>query len=460
MRQTLAFDNTLEHWKTRYSYTPSCMMHLNKLFFSSPMMKDESDKKKIFYRHNDSSESVNTFYNSSDHSSPSALAVSFNGFTAKSLRSPASNTSSSNKLFKSFSISGLNGATSVTGLSLGASSFIVNNQDSPSSSAEGLHKLTPLRRMGNSVYGEVGKDANMSGMNIKVIGKIKNVFKHAFYDDGLNYWYIMTPGDQLVDGAPIGQTVVTSNEFPQLEGLLVDEDGFDAEPTFDGLGHNLYAFEMESFTSANPLPSSVLHEVGHPLQPGINAQANYGQYVRFFSGRVNEDGTMVATPYVAVGEYGPTGAQYQVNFTESENFEGGPSFSRYLSYGDPYSDENNAFKKGKFLLLATGVLGEIPHLQYEFTPGCPVDGFYSDNTGGWDPGLDDIQDLVAKGREYLYCMTPGEINGSDAHGSFADAFVVLGNSQFEVSSLQVEFEFTEYDHGGIAGTASKAKTKK
>ena len=57
-------------------------------------------------------------------------------------------------------------------------------------------------------------------------------------------------------------------------------------------------------------------------------------------------------------------------------------------------------------------------------------------------------------------MTPGEINGSDAHGSFADAFVVLGNSQFEVSSLQVEFEFTEYDHGGIAGTASKAKTKK
>ena len=36
----------------------------------------------------------------------------------------------------------------------------------------------------------------------------------------------------------------------------------------------------------------------------------------------------------------------------------------------------------------------------------------------------------------------------------------LGNSQFEVSSLQVEFEFTEYDHGGIAGTASKAKTKK
>ena len=159
------------------------MMHLNKLFFSSPHDERRRVIKKIFYRHNDSSESLNTFYDSADHSSPSALAVSFNGFTAKSLRSPASNTSSSNKLFKSFSISGLNTATSITGLSLGASSFIVNNQDNTGSSAEGFHKLTPLRRMGNSVYGEIGKDTNMSGMNIKVIGKIKNVFKYAFYFD-------------------------------------------------------------------------------------------------------------------------------------------------------------------------------------------------------------------------------------------------------------------------------------
>ena len=100
MRQTLAFDNTLGHWKTRYSYVPSCMMHLNKLFFSSPQSKVADDNKDIFYRHNDSSVGRNTFYNDDNHSSTSALAVSFNGFTAKSLRSAASNTTSSNKIFK------------------------------------------------------------------------------------------------------------------------------------------------------------------------------------------------------------------------------------------------------------------------------------------------------------------------------------------------------------------------
>ena len=67
---------------------------------------------------------------------------------------------------------------------------------------------------------------------------------------------------------------------------------------------------------------------------------------------------------------------------------------------------------------------------------------------------------ISRGGTFLYAMTPGNINGADPHGSFADAFVILGDTDFEVSSLQVEFEFTEYDHGGMIGTASKAGSKK
>lgn len=418
MRQTLAFDNTLEHWKTRYSYTPSCMMHLNKLFFSSPQRKTSGDAKKIFYRHNDSSESLNTFYDSADHSSPSALAVSFNGFTAKSMRSAASNTTSSNKLFKSFSISGLNGASSVTGLSLGASSFIVNNQDNTGSSAEGFHRLTPLRRMGNSVYGEVGKDLNMSGMNIKAIGKIKNVYAWAAFQDEENQWVI-------------------DSDMPDLDGFnvqpipakIVDEDGFENAPPgvgsfyADNVNSHLYAFEIEYFLSKNPVPSVQSETVGDG--------------VKFFTG--NSNGSYPQVPLIADYSSSPS-VEFGVDFNLSQNFLAGTQFSSYLSYGDPYQDEVNSFKKGNFVFIKTTFGDGVPHVPFAVAPDQMVIA-----AGAYDT--------------YLYAMTPGSINGSDAHGSFADAFVVLGNSKFEVSSLQTEFEFTEYDHGGITGTASKAKTK-
>ncbi len=421
MRQTLAFDNTLEHWKTRYSYTPSCMMHLNKLFFSSPQRKTSGDAKKIFYRHNDSSESLNTFYDSADHSSPSALAVSFNGFTAKSMRSAASNTTSSNKLFKSFSISGLNGASSVTGLSLGASSFIVNNQDNTGSSAEGFHRLTPLKRMGNSGYGEVGKDLNMSGMNIKAIGKIKNVYGWNQFGGIMGYaqeniWSLLN-------------TNVPENVT--IPAKITDEDGFEVEPDADGIfeggSSHLYAFEMEYFLSQNPLPSNVLG--GEP-----------GEGVKFFSKIDSEDSPYVSTYVPLIPDFSAAiNSVFNEDFGLSADFAAGTQFSSYLSYGDPYQDETNTFKKGKFLFVKTKYVDGSPHLS--FLSALEFNALRN--------GVD----------VYLYAMTPGNINGSDAHGSFADAFVVLGNSKFEVSSLQTEFEFTEYDHGGITGTASKAKTK-
>jgi len=410
MRQTLAFDNTLEHWKTRYSYVPSCMMHLNKLFFSSPQSKIQGDSKDIFYRHNDSSTGRNTFYNNDpEHSSPSALAVSFNGFTGKSLRSAASNTTSSNKIFKSFSISGLNESKAVTGLGIGASSFIVNNQNKPSSAAEGFHTLSPLRRMGNSVYGDIGKDFNMSGMNIKAIGQIRNVYKWISFDGLNNLW----------------QDLVFGSDPDIISADIVDTNGDEVEPSL--ISEDLYAFEISYFVSGNPMPSGVFG--GDP-----------GDGVRFFSGRARSS-SMQSTPYVPLNQqYTPTTASYNVNFEESTNFNSGTQFTSYLSFGDPYQDLNNTYKKGNFMFLKVNKADTSPHVPFEAaTPDV---------------------DAVSRGEAFLYAMTPGNINGADPHGSFADAFVILGDTDFEVSSLQVEFEFTEYDHGGMIGTASRAGSKK
>ena len=408
MRQTLAFDNTLGHWKTRYSYVPSCMMHLNKLFFSSPQTKKPNHSKDIFYRHNDSSVGRNTFYNDDDHSSPSALAVSFNGFTAKSLRSAASNTTSSNKIFKSFSISGLNDAKVRTGLNLGASSFVVNNQNKPGSTAEGFHTLSPLRRMGNSVYGEIGKDFNMSGTNITAIGQITNVYKWDSFDGINNLWEDLTSQPGTID--------IISED-------IVDSNGDEAQPFL--LSENLYAFEIGYFISGNPLPSGVFG--GSP-----------GDGFRFFAG-TSVSGSMQSRPYIALPTYTPSTANFNTNFTASNNFGAGTQFTSYLSFGDPYQDTYNTYKKGNFIFLKTNMNDTSPHLPFE--------------------AAQEVSE-ISRGGTFLYAMTPGNINGADPHGSFADAFVILGDTDLEVSSLQVEFEFTEYDHGGMIGTASKAGSKK
>jgi hypothetical protein len=100
------------------------------------------------------------------------------------------------------------------------------------------------------------------------------------------------------------------------------------------------------------------------------------------------------------------------------------------------------------------------HVRYERTPGCARDNDLIFPQYQW---LGGEERLVNQGREILYAMTPGVVNGADPHGSYADAFVILNGDtlgNFEVSSLQVEYEFTEYDHGGVVGSASKAKGKK
>ena len=60
-------------------------------------------------------------------------------------------------------------------------------------------------------------------------------------------------------------------------------------------------------------------------------------------------------------------------------------------------------------------------------------------------------------REVLFAMTPGSVNGADPHGSFADAFMLFTNTDFEITSFNVEYELTEYDHGGQPSTLVNKK---
>ena len=440
MRQTIAFNNTAKYWKTSYSYTPSCMMHINKLFFTSPMHKIENDQNRMIWRHNDSSifssgGAYNSFFNLG-HNAVSALAVSFNGYTKT--KASTGNSTSSNKLFKSFSIEGNNQS-----LTLGSSMFIVNNNSTLGNLVDN-HRFTPLLRKGHAVYGEIGKERAMTGTNIKAIGKISNVYRWQAFSEDLqtNLWRLLTDGGEDSDPVPI-------------PGLHVDSDGLDVSPTITfnidiPSNIHLYAFEIERFMSNNPIPAS-----------RTNAP-NPGQYVKFFSGRVTEDEDMVSTPYYTLNPdpenpYTPNTGEYQYNFTEAFDFLGVQNYDFFLSYGDPYSNANNSFKKGNFLMIQVRNpdSDSSPHLRYERTPGCAGDeNFISPYQFEAEPGEDS---LVFQGREVLYAMTPGFINGADPQGSFADAFLVLNSADFEITSLNVEYEFSEYDHGGISSSTTTKK---
>ena len=409
MRQTISFNNSLDFWKTRYSYTPSCMMNLNRLFFSSPYQKLPLDGNKMIWRHNDSSNAFNTFYNEGGHNGPSALGISFNGYTGKTTSSAAANLSSSNKIYKSFSIQGGNNIENVQGNSL----FRVNNNST--NLAEDRHLIADLQFKGTAIYGEIGKEDSLSGMNIKAIGKIRNVYKWQNMPEatGINNWRNLTTG---------GSTPV----YTQIAGLHVDANGNDVVPDIED---RLYAFEIESFMSNNPIPATISGGGPH-------------EFVKFFSGRINDDGNgMQSVPYVSEGLYTPNSGQYQVNFVEAFNFDGSEDYGRFLSYGDPYTDENNSFKKGNYLMIQVRQIedDECQHLRFENTPGASESGNGNGNT---------FEDYVFDEREVLFAMTPGVINGSDPHGTFADAYVTLGSANFEVTSFNVEYELTEYDHGG------------
>jgi len=421
MRQTISFNNSANYWKTRYSYTPSCMMNLNKLFFTSPKEKNSNDGNLMIWRHNDSSSGFNTFFESGGHSLPSAVGLSFNGYTKTKISS--GNNTSSNKIFKSFSIQGSN-----QNLNLGNSLFAVNNNSTIETLVDN-HRITPLTRKGNAIYGEIGKERALTGTNIKAIGRIRNVYRWQSFteDTGLNLWRNITPG---------GEEVTYTN----IPGLHVDADGNDvASP----IGLRLYAFEIESFMSNHPIPATVSGGDPH-------------EFVKFFSGRVNDDGNgMQAAPYVTTGTYTPETAAYLQNFEEEFNFGNSQDYGRFLSYGDPYTNENNSFKKGNYLMIEVKQLedADSQHLRFDRTPGA--NGGSNGLASQYQFNADD--DFVFQQREVLFAMTPGEINGADPHGSFADAFVVFNNTDFEVTSFNVEYELTEYDHGGKSSTVARKK---
>ena len=421
MKQTISFHNTSNYWKTRYSYAPSCMMNLNKLFFTSPQEKTMYDGRKMIWRHNDSSNGFNQFYASGEHSSPSALGVSFNGY-ANNRTKGSSNSSSSNKLYKSFSIEGSGQA-----LSLGYSLFKVSN-NSEYNVLDGTHSFTPLVRRGNAIYGEIGKEQALTGTNIKAIGRIRNVYRwqNMPADAGINNWKMLTTGSQ--EATP---------SYTLIPGLHVDAFGNDVPPP-SSIGNRLYAFEIESFMSNHPIPATVSGGGPH-------------QFVKFFSGRVNDNGDgMQAAPYVTTDLYTPNSGEYGVNFEESFDFGGSQDYGRFLSYGDPYTDANNSFKKGNYLMIHVRQVDDedSQHLRFENTPGASVGGGGNGNT---------FEDYVYNEREVLFAMTPGSINGADPHGSFADALLVFNNANFEITSLNVEYELSEYDHGGQPSTVVRSK---
>ena len=61
----------------------------------------------------------------------------------------------------------------------------------------------------------------------------------------------------------------------------------------------------------------------------------------------------------------------------------------------------------------------------------------------------------------LYSITPSITGGDDPKGQYANAIVSLGARNFELHSLNMEYEPTNYDHRTSSpGPAPKAKSRK
>lgn len=352
VEQTIAFDNSRGHWKTRYSFISSCFMGLDKLFLSTPRSSTQNMDNGLIWLHN-MPNSYNSFY---DVDYSSALAVTFNG-----AQEQGSSKVSMNKIFKSFSIESTNNINA-------SSSFQVSNA-TLGTPGESSYSVSPLTFRGGAYYGDIGQEIRISGSNIKAIGKISSV--------------------QPAEDVP---------------GLLVDAFGNDVVINLSST-QTLLAFEIERFTSNNPIPSST--------------------NVKLFRSFINSEGVSTAQQFRSISiDYSPLNAILGETYESNDNFNNPTiGYDQTLTYGDLLSSTDLSFKKGNYILVVAST-ADTGHVPYETMEG--VD-------------------------EFLFALTPGGVNGDDPKGQYADVSIALSAGPWEIYSLNVEFEHTDYDHSGASG---------
>lgn len=144
--KTIAFDNALKVWKTRYSFTPTNYAYLDKKMLTGT---SNSLINTLAYLHDVKGAAINNFYGVQYHSS---LKASFN----KDL--------SANKIYKSLSLEG------TENLKGGASKFLANNSSQKSQARDAA--VGKLSEKGGILYANLGRNPKTTGSNLKLAGVI------------------------------------------------------------------------------------------------------------------------------------------------------------------------------------------------------------------------------------------------------------------------------------------------
>lgn len=354
------------------------------------------DDGKVFWEHNTIQAGRNNFYT---QQYSSLVSVTFN-------QNP-----SVNKIFKSFSIEG---TTNISGLS---GVFISDN-----SSANQTQPLvvSQLQERGGILYGNVGHVTKITGTNIKAVGKISRIRERN------------------------------------------DLDGYSPS------GNNkLYEIGIDNFLSPNPIPASRNAKLF--IVKNSNTEL-------FF--RTAED----YTPLDANTSAGGGVSQADGKFLENPNFNFDRDFNNYLTLGDLYLGDNS-FKSGNNIYV------EFNENSLRFAPSLGGIEWNIDDSGvpnateDYDflahepihtvPSIDVLSDeefdleidantAFFNADDYvLYSITPSVTGGDDPKGQYANAIVSLGSgTEFELYSLNMESEPTNYDHRvSVSRTTSPKSTK-
>ena len=302
---------------------------------------------------------------------------------------------SSNKVYKSFS---LEGTSNISGLN----SIIVNNSSDDTQRKNATISL--LDERGGILYGNVGQIQKVTGTNIKPIGIVSFI-----------------------------------RDFP---------NGY--TPTVEG--NRLIGIEISSFISANNIPTS--------------------SDAKLFLSRSDESNTIADAFYKVGNAYTPAlantvveedvqGVLVQVNGAQdlllnNSDFSEDVSFDNYLTLGDLHEDFSRDIGGNNYIMVEFNENNSNHAPSFVSPDDSAVDFLLHNPVPVYDSsqeGSAEQQQSFASNLQFfedntyiLYAITPASAGGDDPKGQYADAVVTLGNENFELYALNLEYEGTQYDH--------------
>ena len=412
INKTIAFSNSGSFWKTRYSFISSCFAFLDKLFFSSPTKANNGE---ICWEHNKNNAPKNTFYGGIPISS--SISVTFN-------QNP-----SSNKVYKSFS---LEGTSNISGLN----SIIVNNSSDDTQRKNATISL--LEEKGGILYGNVGQIQKVTGTNVKAVGQISAVSVAT----GGNYIPSSDSSEllRIFLSSSVGVNIPTSKNAkffvtiaPKVSSTVGTQTVYFNEPA----GPSEIELFYKSGNAYSPLlANSVVQETIQDVEVTVNA----AQDILLNNNNLTQD-----VPFENILTLGDL---YNSNFLLIPSDEGEIGFvatdnqSLYIEF-----DENNNTHSPTFgtvqagaedYLLHTPIPLEVSYADYDMDTQAGIDAYNEANSA--------TNDFYNNNLVTLYAITPSSTSGDDPKGQYADAVVTLGNENFELYALNLEYEGTQYDH--------------